>query len=104
MIGDALAPPVRRFVSELSPVLRRLNQKVTEADVAVEAFDIVASFVDADERHSDDELAEVIVTFAPWLDHLVGSTPAGLRDSDVVATRKWGKYQPSSMVEVLLFV
>jgi hypothetical protein len=36
--------------------------------VALEGFNIAASFVDSDGRHSDDELAELIVAFRPWLD------------------------------------
>jgi len=75
VINAYVGPPVRRFVDELTPALVRLSPRVAERDVAVEAFDVVASFVDADERHTDDEVSEVIVSFAPWLDHLAVGQP-----------------------------
>jgi hypothetical protein len=100
--GGALDEPVRRFVTELTPPLARLNPKIGEGDVAVEAYDIAASFVGADDRHGDDELAELIVAFAPWLPHLVGATPADVRRDGLVAGRRPWKYSPSTMFEVLL--
>jgi Cdc6-like AAA superfamily ATPase len=101
-LGETLGPPVRRFVDELTPALARLSPRITERDVAVEAFDVVASFVDADSRHTDDELSEVIVTFAPWLDHLAGASPAQLRDSGILEGKRAWKYQLPSMFEVLV--
>jgi Cdc6-like AAA superfamily ATPase len=101
-LGETLGPPVRRFVDDLTPALARLSPRITERDVAVEAFDIVASFVDADSRHTDDELSEVIVAFAPWLDHLVGASPAQVRDSGMLDGKRAWKYQLPSMFEVLV--
>src|SRR4051794_8585025 len=88
--GTALLPVVQRFMRELTPALQAMSAKVTERDVALEAFNIAASFVDADGRHTDDELAELIVAFAPWLDHLVGATPAAVRANQLtVGARAW---------------
>jgi Cdc6-like AAA superfamily ATPase len=101
-LGQTLGPPVRRFVDELTPALVRLSPRVTERDVAVEAFDVVASFVDADERHTDDELAEMIVAFAPWFDHLVGAAPADVRSSGMLDGKRAWKYQLPSMFEILV--
>jgi Cdc6-like AAA superfamily ATPase len=101
-LGATLGPPVRRFVDDLTPALARLSPRITERDVAVEAFDIVASFVDADSRHTDDEISEVIVAFAPWLDHLVGASPAQVRDSGMLDGKRAWKYQLPSMFEVLV--
>jgi Cdc6-like AAA superfamily ATPase len=101
-LGETLGPPVRRFVDDLTPALARLSPRITEGDVAVEAFDIVASFVDADSRHTDDELSEVIVAFAPWLDHLAGVSPSQVRDSGMLDGKRAWKYQLPSMFEVLV--
>lgn len=101
-LGETLGPPVRRFVDELTPALARLSPKVTERDVAVEAFDIVASFVDADERHTDDELSELVVAFAPWLDHLVGAAPAEVRSSGMLRGKRAWKFQLPTMFEILV--
>ena len=97
MIGDTLGPVARRFVAELTPALARLSPRIGERDVAVEAFNIAASFADADERHSDAELDEVAAAFSPWLDHLAGTSARQLRESGIVAgTRAW-KYQLPAM-------
>ena len=101
-VGDTLGPPVRRFVTELTPALTRLSSRITERDVALEAFNLSASFVDADSRHSDEELRELIVVFSPWLDHLVGTTPTEVRRNDLVTGKRAWKYQPSTMFEVLV--
>jgi Holliday junction resolvasome RuvABC ATP-dependent DNA helicase subunit len=75
---------------------------MTERDVALEAFQIAASFVDADGRHTDEELRAVGAAFAQWLPHLAGATPNELRNNGLVAgTREW-KVRPSPMLDVLL--
>ena len=101
MIGDALGPVARRFVAELTPPLARLSPRIGEADVAVEAFNIAASFADADERHSDVELDEVAAAFATWLDHLAGTSARQLRESGIVEGKRAWKYQLPAMFEVL---
>ena len=100
-VRSPLVAPVERFVSELTPALTRLSPAMTERDVALEAYNIAASFVDADGRHTDEELVALIEAFAPWLDHLAGSTPADLRRNDLVAGCRAWKEQPSAMFEVL---
>jgi AAA+ superfamily predicted ATPase len=100
--GDVLAPPVQRFVDELSPVLAGLSPNVGAREVAVEAFDLVASFIDADGRHTDAELSELLVALAPWLDHLAGVTPADVRNNDLVAGKRAWKLAPSPLFDVLI--
>src|SRR4051812_31623801 len=100
--GAALLPVVQRFVRELTPALQSLSAKVTERDVALEAFNIAAAFVDADGRHTDDELAELIVAFRPWLDHLARATIDDLRHNGLVAGMRSWTERPSELFEVLL--
>jgi AAA+ superfamily predicted ATPase len=101
-VGGVLEPPVQEFVDALTPVLTRLSPKVTEVDLALEAFELAASFVDSDGRHSDGELRELIITFAPYLSHLVGATPELVRRNELVAGKRGWKRQPSALFQVLL--
>ena len=101
-MNDALREPVGRFVADLAPVLQRLSPKITEADVAVEAFNLAAAFVDVDGRHTDEELAELAITFAPWLSHLAGTTPAQMRANALVDGKRAWAQQPSTMFDVLV--
>ncbi len=101
-VSSPLAPAVSRFVAMLTPALRELSPKVTESDVATEAFAIVASFVDADGRHSDDELEALLDAFSPFLPHLAAATPAQVRfDGLVDHAREW-KNAPSSFLATLV--
>jgi len=97
----ALVAPAERFVSDLAPALARLSPALGPRDVALEAFNIAASFVDADERHTDEELTALVDAFAPWLEHLRGVTAADLRRNDLVAGRRAWKGQRSAMLEIL---
>jgi Holliday junction resolvasome RuvABC ATP-dependent DNA helicase subunit len=98
----ALGAPVRAFVDTLTPVLARLSTKVTEVDLALEAFALSASFVDSDGRHSDAELHELIVSFAPYLAHLVATTPDDIRRNELVTGKRSWKERPSALFDVLL--
>lgn len=100
--GEALAPVVRRFVADLTPPLAELSARIREQDVAVEAFNIAAAFVDADGRHTDEELAELIVAFSPWLTHLAGAAPAQVRRDGLVAGKAAWARRPSDLFEILV--
>lgn len=100
--AGTLRVPVQSFVSELTPALARLSPDVGERDVALEAFNLAASFVDADGRHTDDELAELMVAFAPWLDHLARVSPADVRRNDLVTGKRSWKDRPSEMFQILV--
>ena len=100
-VADLLRAPAERFVAELSAVLEPLSKTVGEQDVAVEGFNIAASFVDSDGRHSDDELAELIVAFRPWLDHLASASVEDVRRNGLVAGSRGWKERPSTLFEVL---
>jgi Holliday junction resolvasome RuvABC ATP-dependent DNA helicase subunit len=100
-VGDVLRAPVERFVEELTPAVAGLSKTVGERDVALEAFNIAAAFVDADGRHSDDEMAELIVAFRPWLEHLASATVDDLRRNGLVGGMRPWKERPSVLFDVL---
>jgi Cdc6-like AAA superfamily ATPase len=101
-VTDVLRAPVEKFVVELTPALGALSKTVGERDVALEAFNIAAAFVDADGRHTDGELAELIVAFRPWLDHLAKATVDDLRHNGLVAGMRSWTGRPSELFEVFL--
>ena len=100
--AGTLRAPVQSFVSELTPALARLSPDLGERDVALEAFNLAASFADADGRHTDDEIAELMVAFAPWLEHLVGVSPADIRRNELLTGKRSWKDRPSEMFQVLV--
>jgi hypothetical protein len=100
--GAALGPVARRFVAELTPALVELSPRIREQDVAVDAFNVAAAFIDVDERHTDAELAELVAAFAPWLGHLAGVAPAQVRRDGLVAGMRSFTRRPSDLFEILL--
>jgi hypothetical protein len=109
-MSEALRGEVQRFVDELTPGVQALGSRVPalradklEGDVALEAFDIVAAFVDADGLHTDNELFAVLAAFGPLLDSsLRRATPADVRRAGLVAGRRAWVERPSAFFEVLL--
>jgi Cdc6-like AAA superfamily ATPase len=107
---EALQREVQRFVDELTPSVQALGARVPalradelEGDVALEAFDIVAAFVDADGLHTDNELFALLGAFGPLLDSSLGrATPADVRRNGLVAGRRTWVERPSAFFEVLL--
>lgn len=74
------------------------------ADVTNEAFNLTAAMVDADHRHTDDELDALIDVFGPRLGDtgLLMATPATLRGSTLVAGRGAWLDSDSELFRVLL--
>ena len=74
------------------------------ADVVMEAFNLTTAMIDADGRHTDDELWQLTGTFGPLLPDLqiAGATPADLRGSTLVAGRRAWLDTPSALFEVLV--
>jgi Cdc6-like AAA superfamily ATPase len=109
-MSEALQREVQRFVDELTPAVEALGSGVPAlradklpGDVALEAFDVVAAFVDADGLHTDNELFALVAAFGPLLDTSLGrATPADVRRAGLVAGRRSWAEQPSAFFEVLL--
>ena len=113
-----LSRPVETFVREFGPVLvdlvadlrtRQANDpplakadKLPE-DVALEAFNLVAAFIDADGRHTDEELWAFVHTFAGRFDTVArAASPPALRASGLLAGRRTFLDAPSPLFDVLV--
>src|SRR5215213_7569655 len=72
-------------------------------DVALEAFNLVAAFIDADGRHTDEELAAFISVFAARFDTVAraGSPPA-LRAAGLLAGKRAFLDTPSPLFDLLV--
>ena len=110
MIDHALTDPVDAFIAELTPPLQRLSEQVPTVkaerlatDVAMEAYNLVAAFIDADGLHTDDELWAFITTFAPRFDTtLQHAAPADVRKARLIVGKKDWLEAPSMLFDVLL--
>lgn len=99
MPRNVLGPVVDDFISEVTASLiaataelSDVDRSLLQRDVANEAYNIVMAVMDADGRHTDDELNALIDTFAPIMPEssLVGASPGLLRDSEMLGNRvKW---------------
>ncbi|GAC1316505.1 MAG: hypothetical protein NVSMB12_13350 [Acidimicrobiales bacterium] len=109
MDRTALEDPVEGFIAELAPELRRIAGRLdgidparTADDVAVEAFDLCAAFVDVDGYHSEAELWELIATFGPRLATQLGfARPEEVRRAGILAGRSRWLERPSALFEIL---
>jgi Holliday junction resolvasome RuvABC ATP-dependent DNA helicase subunit len=110
VIDHALTAPVDAFVSDLTPALQQLSSQVPSiraeqltTDVALEAYNLVAGFIDADGLHTDEELWAFITTFAPRFDtQLERATPGDVRKARLVVGRKEWLRGPSALFDLLV--
>jgi Holliday junction resolvasome RuvABC ATP-dependent DNA helicase subunit len=88
---------VTSFVDDVTGALEEatvgvsgLDRSRFRDDVTTEAFNLTVAMVDADERHTDEELNALLDAFGPRLTEskLVLATPADLRGSTLVAGRR----------------
>ena len=105
-----LSRPVDAFITDLAPVLVRLGQELNIArpeklleDVALEAFNLAAAFVDADGVHTDEELWAFIVVFGPRFDTVArAASPPVLRASGLLTGRRTYLDAPSALFDLLV--
>ena len=107
MTDRALDEPVRRFVDDVGDALARLASGQPPArlrqDVAAEAFNLAGAFVDADRRHTDEELWAFISALAPHFESQLGrATPGDLRDAGLLTGKRSWADQPSALFDLLL--
>ncbi len=104
--GSALGRAVGEFVDDLSAALASLSGRPSDAlrhDVAVEAANLVAAVIDADERHTDAELWAYTGAFAAQLDpKLAGVLPAELRRSGLLGGRRRWLEAPSVLCDLFV--
>jgi AAA lid domain/ATPase family associated with various cellular activities (AAA) len=92
----SLDEPVGRFIAETTKTLDQLARSVGRerpaamaTDVAIEAFNVAAAFVDADGTHTDDELWALIAAFGNRLQtDFTGMRPADLRRADLIKGKR----------------
>lgn len=109
-MDSPLRRPVETFVADFSPVLVTLASELPLADpaklpgdVALEAFNLAAAFIDADGRHTDEELAAFVAVFAARFDTVArAGSPAALRAAGLLAGRRTFLDRPSPLFEVLV--
>ena len=65
MRDPTLTGPVDRFVAELAGEVSAISERIVNNDVTLEAYNLVAAFIDVDGRSSDEELWAFITAFAP---------------------------------------
>jgi Cdc6-like AAA superfamily ATPase len=108
-VSGPLTDAVQRFVAELEPVLAGLAEEArmrsgrAGTDVALEASNIAAAFIDSDGLQTDEELWAYVTTFAPHFDTLLQfARPADVRRAGIVTDRKAWLAQPSVLFEILV--
>ncbi|MFZ4517069.1 MAG: AAA family ATPase [Microthrixaceae bacterium] len=102
---------VTAFVEDLTGALEDatvglpdVDRRRFPADVTTEAFNLSVAMIDADRRHTDEELEALLDAFAdrPGGDHLAMATPAGLRGGPVVDGRREWLARDSELFSLLL--
>ncbi|HEX7276767.1 MAG TPA: AAA family ATPase [Acidimicrobiales bacterium] len=108
--SGALRRAVDGFVVAVAPALTRLagDSRIADTDklsgdVALEAFNLTAAFVDADGRHTDDELDAFIDVFGPRFDTVArAASPSAMRAAGLLAGSRTFLDVPSSLFELLV--
>ena len=97
MSTSVLDAVVDSFVEDLTQALISATAQLPDVDpqdlrsaVTVEAFNLATAMIDADERHTTDELENLIQAFGHRLPdtQLLMATPETLRGSDLVVGRR----------------
>ena len=103
MLDPVLNGPVDRFVAELAPDVARISPRILDSDLSLEAYNLVAAFIDVDGHHSEEELWAFITTFAPRFEtQLQRATPADVRRAGLVAGKATWLEKPSVLFEILV--
>lgn len=92
MVVNAFVEEVGAALDEATAGLTDVDRSTFETDVTVEAFNLATAMIDADDRHTDEELNALIDAFGARMvdSQLNRSTPETLRGSSLVAgQRQW---------------
>ncbi|MFN2503344.1 MAG: AAA family ATPase [Acidimicrobiales bacterium] len=109
-MDSPLTRPVEAFIADLAPVLEGLGTELRLAkpvklrdDVALEALNLTAGFVDADGLHTDAELWAFVATFSFRFDTVFqAGNPAGLRTAGLLTGKRTFLDAPSALFEILV--
>jgi ATPase family associated with various cellular activities (AAA)/AAA lid domain len=105
-----LNEPVEAFVAGLANAYESLATQAGHAlkdggreDCALEAFNLVLAMVDADGRHTDEELWAMLATFGPRFNTQLGyATPNELRAAGMLVGKRTWLEQPSPLFDLLV--
>jgi hypothetical protein len=106
-----LGEPLARFIEELTPVLAVIANTIVPGvpsqkpptDVTVEAYNIVAAFIDCDGRETDDELWAFVAAFAPRMETMLSfATPSDVRKAGLVQGKRAWLAAPSLFFDILV--
>ncbi len=110
MPARALDAVVTSFIDDVTDALLAatdgldgIDPECARQDVTNEAFNLSAAMIDADLRHTDEELDSLIDAFGPRLPdtQLLHATPADLRGSSLVVDRRLWLDQESELFTIL---
>jgi len=103
VLDPSLNGPVDRFVTEQLPPLMLISPRIVEQDLALEAYNIVAAFIDVDGRQGEDEVWAFITTFAPRFEtQLQRATPADVRRAGIIQGAAAWLQKPSVLFDILV--
>jgi hypothetical protein len=101
-VPGVLASYVDAFVDGVNAELGELSGRDHRADVTVEAGDIVAAVIGADERQSTDELEAWLDDIGARLEPPVRVSSGQLRDSELLRGRTTWLDRPSTLFDLLV--
>ncbi len=102
-----LTKAVDRFAKTVGAALQAaaagtsIDRAKLERDTIVEAFNLCVAFVDADDRHTDDELWALVAAFAHHQVLSGMATPNAMRRNDLVQGKKQWLNKPSDLFVTL---
>ena len=110
MSANVLQEPVSKFIEDLLPVLQHIakglpgvDEKKLPVDVAQEAYNLCAAFIDADGRESDAEIWAFLNAFSGRFDSLLHlATPEKVREAGLVRGKKAWLGTPSLLYDILV--
>ncbi len=104
-VSGPLAVAAKKFIDVVTGLLAEWSgrsEEILRPDVAMEASNLVASVIDADANHTDDELWAYVDSFGHEIPvPIAGRTPAELRQAKIVAARRRWVERPSVLFETL---
>jgi hypothetical protein len=108
--ASTLDHAVGAFVDDLVPDIEELASTVPgvdvgrlRSDIVVDAYNLACGFIDADERHTDDELWALISAFGHRMPTQLGrSAPADIREAGLLTGCRSALDDPSPLLDVLV--
>lgn len=102
-MAEAFHDKASDFIGAITEILDELSGGADHrAECIIEASNLVAAFIDADGRHTSDELATWVSSIGTRLTPPMIVTPDTLRSDDTFGGRKEWLDQPSTMFDLLV--